>query len=155
LIPQFVAILLAAWLLHNFIPTLGWPEDLLFGALAYLLACRIMRALYARHHAEGIRAYQVRKFEIAVEHNLASYEFFDRHQLLDRLRHLVFGTASRNPYRTIALCNAGYCEVMRGNRDAATKYFVRALALTPGCRTAEMALAMLRSSELSGPTADA
>jgi hypothetical protein len=70
LIPQFVAILLAAWLLHDFIPTLSWPEDLLFGALAYLMACRAMRALYARHHAEGIRAYQVHKFEVAVEHNL-------------------------------------------------------------------------------------
>jgi hypothetical protein len=109
----------------------------------------MMRAFFASDHSAGLRAYQARDFEKAVAHNLASYEFFTRHPALDRARSLLLGVASRNPYRTIALCNAGYSEAMRGNQQAAVQYFSRALELTPGCTNAEVGLAMVRGEALA------
>lgn len=153
-IPQAVAIALATWILHVSVPALSWFDDLLYGALAYLMSCCVMRAIFARHHSEGIRAYRARRFDDAVEHNLANYAVFERHQVLDRLRHLVFGTASRNPYRTIALCNAGYCEAMRGNQKAAIHCFIRALELTPDCANAKVGLTLVRNTALSDATPD-
>jgi hypothetical protein len=150
LLPQVAAILALVALLRAVAPTLSWANTFLLAALAYMIFCRTMRALFAGHHAAGLRAYQERNFADAVAHNLASYEFFTQHPLLDRARHLVFGTASRNPYRTVALCSAGYCEAMRGDHQAAAKYFLRALELPPGCTNAEVGLAMIGSDALAG-----
>ncbi len=144
LLPQLVAIVIVAALLHTVIPALNWIRTLMAAAVMYMICCWLMRLLFTGHHAAGMRAYQARDFGGAVKHHLASYEFFTRHPVLDAARHLVFGTASRNPYRTIALCNAGYSEAMRGDHQAAAGYFARALELTPGCTNAEAGLAMVK-----------
>ena len=149
LLPQVAMIVAVAATLHWIVPTWQWANLILLAAGIYLVFCRTLRGLLTSHHSAAMKAYQSRDFERAVAHNLASYEFFTRHPVLDMNRHLLFGVASRNPYRTVALCNAGYSEAMRGNQQAAAQHFSRALELTPRCTNAEVGLAMVRGEALA------
>jgi hypothetical protein len=124
-----------------------WPATAFASPIVYMAFCRIMRWRFAGHHRGGIRAYRARRFDEAVVHNRASFEFFERHPWMDRWRFLLFGTASRTPYKTMALGNLAYSEVMRGNRSLAVSLFEQALRLTPGYANAEVGLAMLGTTE--------
>jgi len=109
LIPQFIAIAVLAVIAHMAWSDSGVLFDLLIAALAYLIFCRLMRATFVRDHRSGMRAYHAQKFHEAISHFEASYQFFSAHRRLDTWRSLLFGVASPNPYRVIALCNMAYC----------------------------------------------
>jgi hypothetical protein len=121
LIPQFVAIAVFAVIVRVAFPNLGVPVDIFIGALVYLIFCRVMRARFVRDHQNGMRAYHAQKFQDAISHFEASYRFFSKHRRLDTWRSLLFGVASPNPYRIIALCNMAYCYSQTGEGQRAIK----------------------------------
>jgi tetratricopeptide (TPR) repeat protein len=145
LIPQFVAIALLAVLAYLVRPSLGVPLDILIAAFAYLIFCRIMRAKFVRDHKNGMRAYHAQKFQDAISHFEASYRFFSTHRRLDAWRSLLFGVASPNPFRVIALCNMAYCHTQAGEGQQAIKLYEQALHEKPDCALAKASLNMLRS----------
>lgn len=102
-------------------------------ALVYLIFCRIMRAKLTRDHSSGLRAYRAQKFQEAISYFKASYQFFSRHRHLDAWRSLLFGVASANPYRVIALCNMAYCYSQAGEGQQAMKLYQQPLQEEPGC----------------------
>jgi hypothetical protein len=144
---QLVAMVGIALILRYALSLRLWPETALASPAVYVVFCRIMRWRFAGHHRAGVRAYRIRRFDEAVAHNRASFEFFERHQWMDQWRFILFGTASRTSYRTMALSNMAYAEALRGNRSSAASLFKQALQLTPGYANAEVGLAMLQTAE--------
>jgi hypothetical protein len=145
LIPQFVAIAVLAVIVRVAFPNLGVPVDIFIGALGYLIFCRVMRARFVRDHKSGMRAYHAQKFQGAISHFEASYRFFSTHRWLDTWRSLLFGVASPNPYRVIALCNMAYCYSQIGEGQRAIKLYEQALHEEPDCTLAKASLNMLHS----------
>ncbi|MGH7979942.1 MAG: hypothetical protein ACREE6_11255, partial [Limisphaerales bacterium] len=137
LIPQCAAIAVLAAIAHVVLPDLDIPLDILIGALVYHIFCRVMRAKFVRDHRNGMRAYQARKFQDAISHFERSYQFFSAHRRLDTWRSLLFGVASANPYRVIALCNMAYCYTQAGDGHHAIKLYEQALHEKPDCELAK------------------
>ena len=152
LIPQFTAIVVLAIVVHVVRPGLEIPFDIFIAALAYFIFCRAMRATFVRDHRKGMKAYRAQKFQDAISHFEASHRFFSAHRGLDRWRSLLFGVASQNPYRVIALCNMAYCYSQAGDGQKAIKLYEQALQEQPDCTLAKASLNMLRSAS-SAPDA--
>jgi hypothetical protein len=146
LITQLVAITLVAFVVRVAFPSPGIPVDIFIAALVYLIFCRIMRARFARDHKSGMRAYHALKFYEAIAHFDASYRFFSRHRWLDTWRSLMFGVASPNSYRVLALCNMAYCYSQAGDGQQSIKLYEQALHEEPECVLARASLNMLHST---------
>ena len=144
-VPQFLAIAALAVIAHLIIPGARIPVDISVAALAYLIFCRLMRALFVRDHRKGMKAYHSQEFHDAISHFEASYRFFSNHRSLDAWRSLLFGVASPNSYRVIALCNMAYCWSQAGDGQRAIALYEQALREKPDCTLAQASLNMLRS----------
>ena len=108
LVPQIVAIATVAAAIHIVTSNVSWLTAAVVAALMYWILCRIARVIVLGHHTAAIAAYKERKFDEALTHNKASFDFFDAHPMLDRYRALALGVASPNTFRTIALTNTAY-----------------------------------------------
>lgn len=146
LVPQLVAIVAIAVAIHTFVGNIPWSRAALIAAFSYWILCRIARVIVLGHHTAAIAAYRARKFDEALTHNKASFDFFEAHPMLDRHRALVLGVTSPNTFRTIALTNSAYCHAMRGDRTEAAAIFTRVLKETPDCANAEFGLKMLEGT---------
>lgn len=146
LVSQFFAVAVLTVIAHLIVPAAGIPEDVFIAGLTYLIFCRVMRARFVRDHREGMKAYHSQRFEDAISHFDASYRFFSAHRNLDSWRSLLFGVASSNPYRVIALCNMAYCWSQAGNGQRAIELYEQALQEKPDCTLAKASLNMLRST---------
>jgi len=146
LVPQLAAIAAMTVAIHTFVSKVQWLKAAFIAALTYWILCRIARAIVLGHHAAAIAAYKARKFDEALTHNKASFDFFDAHPTLDRFRALLFGVSSPNTFRTIALTNSAYCHAMKGDRTEAAAIFSRVLKETPDCANAEFGLKMLEGT---------
>ena len=122
---------------------LGAPNAVLAGSTAYLLISLTLRSAIPRHHRRGIRLFKQERFAEAVPHFLQSYEFFSRHDWLDRWRALTILSASRMSYREMALLNAAFALGQSGQREQSIDYYRRVLTEFPGSKMAEAALRML------------
>jgi tetratricopeptide (TPR) repeat protein len=145
LVPQFGAMAILAVVAHAAFRNLGVQLDIFIAALAYLVFCRVMRAKFTQDHRSGMKAYQAKRFREAISNFEASYRFFSAHRRLDVWRSLLFGVASPNPYRVIALCNMAYCYSQVGDGQRAIKLYEQALHEKPDCALAKASLNMLRS----------
>jgi tetratricopeptide (TPR) repeat protein len=150
LIPQLIAIAILTAIGYAAFPNLGVPFDIFIAALVYLVFCRIMRAKFVRDHRSGMKMYHAQKFQEAISHFEASYRFFSAHRHLDTWRSLLFGVASPNPYRVIALCNMAYCYSQVGDGQQAIKLYQQALQEEPCCALAKASLNMLHSVSARG-----
>ena len=145
LIPQAVAIAAVALMIQAFLPRLGFFRASFIAALAYLIFCRVMRSWLTRDHILGMKAYQAQRFDEAILHFDNSYRFFSAHRKVDAWRSMLFGVASWNPYRTIALLNKAYCCGQTQRGPEAVELYERVLNEDPDCKSAQASLTMLRS----------
>jgi tetratricopeptide (TPR) repeat protein len=145
LIPQLLAIAALGVGIHFCFPRLDVIPSIAIAAIVYPIFCRVLRETFAHDHAAGMRAYKAQHFEEAISHFEASYRFFLAHPLTDKCRSLLFGVATQNPYRVIALCNMAYCYTQIGNGNKAIELFEQALQESPECTLARTSLSMLRS----------
>src|SRR5438552_17429496 len=143
LIPQAVAIGAVALLIQVFLPRLGFFRASFIAALAYLVFCRVMRSWLTRDHILGMKAYQAQHFDEAILHFDNSYRFFSAHRKVDAWRSMLFGVASWNPYRTIALLNKAYCCGQTQRGQEAIELYERVLNEGPDWKSAEASLARL------------
>ena len=145
LIPQLVAIAGLALLTYAIFPRVGFIRASFIAALGYLIFCRVMRSVLTRDHILGMRAYQAQHFDDAILHFDNSYRFFSAHRKLDAWRSLLFGVASRNSYRIIALCNKAYCYGQTAHGPEAMMLYEQVLNEDPKCMLAQTSLTMLRA----------
>jgi hypothetical protein len=151
LLPQFTVIGGLAIGFHLAIPAWRWNTDALVGAVVYAIICRALRQTLAREHVLGMGDYRAQRFSDARDHFRQSYAFFTVHPRIDWWRFFLFGSTSRNPYRTLALCNEAFCESQLENGAAAIALYEQALRITPHCTLATASLRMLRSTAVSEP----
>jgi tetratricopeptide (TPR) repeat protein len=146
LIPQLLAVAVlsvATWLV---LPATDLGLAIFVGAIVYLIFCRLMRWSLVRDHTQGMRAYQAGRFQDAIFHFEASHRFFSDHRRLDACRSLLFGVASQNSYRVIALGNMAYCYGQLGDGGKAIELFERVLQEMPEHAVAKSSLNLLRAS---------
>ncbi len=146
LVPQFVAIVALCAIAWFVMPTADRWLTIFAGAFTYLLFCRLMRWLLVREHTLGMRAYRDGRFRDAIHHFDANHRFFSDHCRLDAYRSLLFGVASQNSYRVIALCNMAYCYGQLGDGTKAIELFERVLQECPENAVAQSSLNLLRAS---------
>ncbi len=146
LLPQAVVITVLTFIIHVSAPHTHWSHAVFFAALMYLASCRILRATLTRHQIAGMIACRANRFDDAIRQFQASYEFFSTHRTLDSLRAWIFGVASANPYRIIALCNMAFCYGQMGNGHKAAALYEQALTEAPDCTLAKVSLNMLHST---------
>jgi tetratricopeptide (TPR) repeat protein len=151
LIPQCLAVLLLS--LGVYAAHLDVGTSLFFGALIYLIICRLMRSKYTREFSAGVRAYKSERFDDAIRHFEASRVFFLAHPQIDRWRSLLLGVASRHPYRVIALGNMAFCYGQIGQGKRAIELYEQALQECPDYKLAKASLGMLRSVSRDSATA--
>jgi tetratricopeptide (TPR) repeat protein len=146
LIPQAFAIALLSAIAWFAAPPAYRGQAILFGAASYLVICRVLRLLLVRDHTRGMQAYRAGRFRDAIIHFEASHRFFSEYPRLDASRSLLFGVASHNPYRLIALGNMAYCYGQVGEGAKAVELYERVLREAPDHAVARASLNLLRAS---------
>jgi hypothetical protein len=145
LIPQFIAIAALCALARLVLPSASLVFVLAVGAFAYLISCRLLRAIFTGDHIRGMEAYRAGRFGDAIDHFQASYNFFQTHRYLDACRWIIFGVASRNSYRIIALANMAYCHGQLSAGARAIELYEQVLRECPEHPIAKASLNMLRA----------
>ena len=144
-IPQLIAILLLAGLVRLFFPMATVVELLVAGVVIYFFVSRFFRAALLGEHTKGMALYRAGRFEEAISHFQANYEFFSKHRKIDAWRSLLFGVASRNPFRVISLGNMVYCHGQLGNGAKAIELYEEVLREMPDHAVAIASLKMLNA----------
>jgi len=145
LIPQFIAIAALSIAVRLSFSTATILDALFGGAIIYLAVCRLLRWTLVRDHTQGMAAYRAGQFRDAISHFEASHRFFCAHPRLDAWRSLVFGVASKNPYRIIALGNMAYCYGQLGDGPKAIELYEQVLREAPDHTLAKASLNLLRA----------
>jgi hypothetical protein len=147
LIPQALAIAALSAVAWFLFPTVEIAQILLIGAAAYLVFCVLLRLTFARDHSRGMAAYRAGQFQDAIAHFEASRRFFSAHPHVDACRSLLFGAASMNAYRTIALGNMAYCYGQLGDGPKAIGLlYEQLLREVPDHAVAKAEVNMLRAA---------
>ena len=145
-VPQVLAIAVLSAVAWPLLPPADRGRAVVVGAVVYLVFCQLMRRWLVRHHARGMAAYRGGRFAEAIAHFEASHRFFAGHRRLDAWRSVLFGVASRNPYRLIALGNMAYCHGQLGQGPRAVELYERVLTEAPDDAVARSSLNLLRAS---------
>ncbi len=145
-IPQFVALGIAVGagvLLSPANQTLGMT----CGAGAYVLYSFGSRALIAREHRAGITLNNQQRFADAIPHFQRSFEFFDRHDWIDRYRSIVLMNPGAISYREMALANIAFCYIQMGDGVQARLSYEKCLKRFPRSEIALSTLRMMDAAE--------
>jgi hypothetical protein len=128
----------------------GFDDPLLAGVLAYLLLLLTLRRLVPKHHRAGLRLFKQEHFAEAIVHFQKSYDFFVKHQWVDRWRALTMLSSSRVSYREMALLNHAFCLGQTGQRTQAVAVYRQALTEFPASKMAQSALRMMDDGSAPG-----
>lgn len=113
--------------------------------VAYFVLFLVLRRGVARHHRAGMSAAHAGNFEQAMQHFKDSYDFFSRHQWIDKGRYLFLLSCSKPCYRELALVNIGSCLVQLERGEEAIAAFERALQEFPNSDLAKQTMKTIRT----------
>ena len=131
---------------------IGWQiagsvQGVIVGALVFLAYSYGSRLLIPWHHRRGVALMHRGCYGEAIERFEASYDFFGRHQWLDRFRCVFMMSSSAISYREMALLNIAYAHSQAGDGGAAKEYYERTLAEFPDSSLAQSSLRFIESVE--------
>lgn len=106
--------MLGLFFLFNLIFPHG-ENNIIFSWLAYLLLALIVRNIFSFHHRKGVRYYKKGNYVQAIPEFLKSYDFYTKHNWLDKYRSVFLMSASRISYKEMALINAAFCYAQTGD----------------------------------------
>ncbi len=118
-----------------------------YGMSAYVIYSVVSRLIMARSYQDGMRLYKKGRFKQAISAFQKSYDFFKRHQWIDRLRGIVLLSPSVTSYREMSLLNIAFCYGYMGNAEESKAYFARALEEFPNSTLARVGLNTIRVFE--------
>jgi len=115
------------------------------GSVAYLALSLLLRRLVAHQQRRGMRLLQMEQFAEAIPQFQASYDFFTKHQWIDRWRYVVLLSSSRITFREMALVNMAFCFGQMGDGKMARELYEKTLREFPDSKMASSALRMLNA----------
>lgn len=86
-----------------------------------------LRGIVAPVQAKGMRLIKWGNYEEAIVCFQHSYDYFERHQWVDRFRFITMLSYSGMFYREMALCNIAFCYGQLGEGEKAGLYYQKAL----------------------------
>ena len=111
LIPQLVVmfgLILVFWKIQ-------FPDQfnlaVMYGALAYLVYSFGSKAIFLRHHRQGINLSKLGRFREAIDEFQASHALLSNYSWIDQYRFITMLDSSAIPYREMALCNTAFSYV--------------------------------------------
>jgi hypothetical protein len=122
---------LGACLAIAFLVTREPSSAALWGAGSFLVYSQLSKLIVLRHHRAGIKELRARQFEAAIPHFHRSYAFLAAHPWLDRFRAITFLSASKAPYRELALVNIAYSLVQLDRLSEAKDAYQRVQVEVP------------------------
>jgi len=117
--------------------------------LAYMACSLALRSTIAASHRSAIRLVRQGRFEEAIPHYAASYEFFRRHAWVDRFRAVTLFSFSGISYREMALVGSAFCHTQIGEGRKARELYERALSEFPNSGMATTALNVMDAGRQS------
>ena len=143
ILPQFIVmgLLMLVWYQFN------QQEFIMFGAGTYLLLFYALRSGIPKDHRRGIRKVKTGNFESAIPDFEKSYEFFQKHNWIDKYRFIVLLSSSRITYKEMALNNIAFCYGQIGQGNKSREFYERTLKEYPGSGIAEAGLRLLNSGK--------
>ena len=146
-VPQAIALLSGVTV--GYVVT-GTLDGAMLGCCVYLVYSHGSRILICRAHRTGMQFMRAGCYEQAISCFEASYEFFRRHDWIDRYRSIVLMTPAALCYREMALANIAFAYGQLGQGDKCKQWYLRTYEEFPGNSLAEVALTMIDSFENGG-----
>lgn len=104
-----------------------------------------LRGIVAPAHVKGMRLIKRENYEEAIVCFQCSYDYFERHQWVDRFRFITMFSCSGVAYREMALCNIAFCYGQLGEGEKAGLYYQKVLDQFPDNMLAKMSLNLINS----------
>jgi tetratricopeptide (TPR) repeat protein len=141
IIPQLVivGIIFIIWKLIN----VGDP--FLSTLVTYLIISISLRFLLPRDHRHGMSLVKQEKFSEAIEYFEKSYDFFSRHNWIDKYRFVTLLSSSRMCYKEMALVNIAFCYGQIGNGLKSKEYYEKTFQEYPDNGIAKAGLNLINS----------
>lgn len=150
-VPQIVAMVASVCIVHIVLRPDVFSVSLILGCGVYLAYSIGSRQFIASAHRTGIRLSRRGKFQAAIPQYERSYQFFTRHEWIDRFRSLVLMSPSATSYREMALVNIAFCHAQLGNAELAKLYYQKTLEKFPGSLMATTSLKMIDTFQKEKP----
>jgi tetratricopeptide (TPR) repeat protein len=142
-IPQFIILFICIFIYYQ----IKVSDPLIYGAGTYLFLSLALRHLIPRYHRKGIKVYKSGQFEKAIEEFEKSYDFFIRHEWVDKYRSIVLLSSSRISYLEMAMLNIAFCYGQLGDGEKSKELYEKTLLKFPDSQMAMSSLKMYESAK--------
>ncbi len=144
-LPQLGAAAVLILLANFLLPVRELVDAFIIGAGVYVAYSFGSRYFIAGANRRGLKAVAREEYDDALEHFKLSYEFFSKHEWLDRYRSVTLMSPSMWSYREMALMNILTVHVRRKDFAVARDACSRVLEEFPGNQIAQSTMDMLLS----------
>lgn len=127
--------------------TAGVKQPVIYGGFIYLGFSQSLRRIISRYHILGVSLIRQTKYNEAIVQFNNSYNYFNKHRLIDKYRYFTTMSSSKMWYREMALNNIAFCYGQIGDGANAKKYYLKTLEEFPGNPLATAALALMKAAE--------
>jgi tetratricopeptide (TPR) repeat protein len=142
ILPQMIVMGLLMFLWYHY----NQQDFIIYGAGSYLVLSYILRTSIPKEHRNGMKKVKTENFESAIPNFERSYEFFQKHDWIDKFRFLVLLSSSRITYKEMALNNIAFCYGQIGQGDKSREFYKRTLKEYPDSGMAKAGLRLLNST---------
>lgn len=109
----------------------SWIHALLAGSITYLALAWTLRLTFQRHHRKGMKLMRANRFSEAADAFKNSFDFFQKHYLIDRFRFVTMFASSALSYKEMALNNLGICYLHINEDQEALNTFLKLAEINP------------------------
>ncbi len=143
IIPQFSVLFICIFLYFQ----IKAGDPVLFGAGTYLFLSLLLRNLIPRYHRKGIKFYKSGQFEKAIQEFEKSFNFFTKHEWIDKYRSIILLSSSGISYLEMAMVNMAFCYGQLGDGEKSKELYEKTLLKFPDSQMAISSLKMYESAK--------
>ncbi len=140
ILPQLLVVIVIGVVCYK----INQENYIIITGIIYLILSFSLRTIIPSNHRKGMRLFKQKKFEEAIPHFIASYNFFKKYHWLDKYRYLTLLSSSQISYTEMALLNEAFCLSQIENKNEAIKKYEDVLLEFPNSEIAKSALKLLK-----------
>ncbi len=144
---SFVLQIIVIIIIVSLMNLLKVENTVLWSSITYLLLSFILRTQIPKDQRKGIKLLSQGHFPEAIPYFQKSYDFFKKHNWLDKYRYLTLLSSSKMTYKEIALNNIAFCYGQTGDIEKSKEYYEKTLREFPDNSLAITALRFIQSFE--------